>query len=325
TGIFEIGDTTMNIWDALEVNESRLGQIFSLNKSRGEAIDNIAFNERTYKPYGGPVLESDPVALIVVMPGSNCEYDLERAFEKAGAKTNTFVLRNRNKEDLIWSSDELAKEIGKSQILVLPGGFSAGDEPDGSGKFIANVLRNEKIKAAVNDLTKVRDGLIIGICNGFQALIKTGLVPYGEIIEPKEDMPLLTNNKAGKHMDIIARVRIASVNSPWMKYVEVDEAYSVPISHGEGRFMASEKEMEKLLANGQVITQYCDMDDNATMDAPYNPNGSMNGVEGIVSPCGRILGKMGHNERWEDGLMRNYIDKFDMQIFKAGVDYFKKQ
>lgn len=325
TGIFEIGDTTMNIWDALEVNESRLGQIFSLNKSRGEAIDNITFNERTYKPYGGPVLESDPVALIVVMPGSNCEYDLERAFEKAGAKTNTFVLRNRNKEDLIWSSDELAKEIGKSQILVLPGGFSAGDEPDGSGKFIANVLRNEKIKAAVNDLTKVRDGLIIGICNGFQALIKTGLVPYGEIIEPKEDMPLLTNNKAGKHMDIIARVRIASVNSPWMKYVEVDEAYSVPISHGEGRFMASEKEMEKLLANGQVITQYCDMDDNATMDAPYNPNGSMNGVEGIVSPCGRILGKMGHNERWEDGLMRNYIDKFDMQIFKAGVDYFKKQ
>lgn len=324
SGVVEIGEYKADIREALKINESRLGQIFSLNKTRGEAVENINFNERNYKPYSGPVLDSEPVALIVVMPGSNCEYDLERAFEKAGAKTKTFVLRNRNKEDLIWSSDELAKEINKAQILVLPGGFSAGDEPDGSGKFIANVLRNEKIKAAVNDLTKVRDGLVIGICNGFQALIKTGLVPYGEIIEPKTDMPLLTNNKAGKHMDIISRVRVSSVNSPWMKYVEAGEAYSVPISHGEGRFMASDAEMEILLSKGQVITQYCDMDNNATMDAPFNPIGSMNAVEGIVSPCGRILGKMGHNERWENGLMRNYIDEFDMQIFKAGVDYFKK-
>ena len=203
----------------------------------------------------------------MVLPGTNCEYDVERAFQKAGHKHPPYLPQS-DKADLQASVAEFTTALASSQILVIPGGFSAGDEPDGSGKFIANVLRNETIQAAVADLLKRRDGLIIGICNGFQALIKTGLVPYGEIREPDESMPLLTNNQAGKHMDTISRVRTASVNSPWLKYVQAGEVYAVPISHGEGRFMADEATMAELIANGQIITQYCDLEGRPTMAAP---------------------------------------------------------
>ncbi len=323
SGLAVIGDFKLSIEDALRVNSEKLGHVFSLNKHPGDLVPEITYPGRSYPPYRGPKIQGRPKALIMVLPGTNCEYDVERAFQKAGAQTSTFIFRNRDKADLQASVAEFTTALASSQILVIPGGFSAGDEPDGSGKFIANVLRNETIQAAVADLLKRRDGLIIGICNGFQALIKTGLVPYGEIREPDESMPLLTNNQAGKHMDTISRVRTASVNSPWLKYVQAGEVYAVPISHGEGRFMADEATMAELIANGQIITQYCDLEGRPTMAAPWNPNGSMLAVEGIVSPDGRVLGKMGHNERWEAGLMKNYRAAFDMQLFQAGVDYFR--
>lgn len=293
---------------------------FKTNKDKRRKVTNISYIDRSPVIYLGEKVK--PRVLIPVFPGSNCEYDLERAFNKAGADVKIFVLRNKDKENLKESLEEFNKEMKKSQILMLPGGFSAGDEPDGSGKYIGNVLRNEVIKKSIEDLVDVRKGLVLGICNGFQALIKLGLVPYGKIMEPNEDMPLLTNNTIGKHMDMIARVRVASVNSPWLKYVNVGESYSVPISHGEGRFLAKDEVLRELIENGQIITQYCDLNNNATMEAPYNPNGSVMAVEGLVSKDGRILGKMGHNERWCKGLFKNYDDEFDMKLFKAGVDYF---
>ena len=315
---------------------SRLSEVFSLckdnekdlvkyeNKEIFPEIKNINFIERKNRMNSKMSIDK-PKVLITVFPGSNCEYDLERAFSEAGAEVEIFVLRNQNEEDFKNSVNELAEKIRETNIIMIPGGFSAGDEPEGSGKFIANVFRNEIVKNAVNDFLENRDGLMLGICNGFQALIKLGLVPYGKIMEPSETMPTLTYNICGKHMDQISRVRIASVNSPWLRYVNTGEVYSVPISHGEGRFMANEEEMKKLLENGQIITQYCDLNGNATYEAPYNPNGSTMAVEGIVSYDGRILGKMGHEERYTEGLFKNYSDKFDMQIFKAGVEYFKNK
>ena len=206
---------------------------------------------------------------------------------------------------------------------MIPGGFSAGDEPDGSGKFIATVFRNERIKEAVMELLNNRDGLMLGICNGFQALIKLGLVPYGEIRDIEEDMATLTYNNINRHMSSIIRTRISSVKSPWFNEVEVGDIHSVAISHGEGRFVAPESLLNKLKENGQIATQYVDFDGNVSLDMPYNPNGSMLGIEGITSPDGRILGKMGHSERIGEDLYKNVEGNFDQKIFKSGVNYFK--
>ena len=206
---------------------------------------------------------------------------------------------------------------------MLPGGFSAGDEPDGSAKFIATIFRNEKIKESVMELLNNRDGLILGICNGFQGLIKLGLLPYGEILDIKEDMPTLTYNNINRHMSTMVRTKVVSKKSPWFNEVDLGEIHTVPISHGEGRFVASEKVLKELLENGQIATQYVDLNGEVAMDMPYNPNGSMLGIEGITSADGRILGKMAHSERIGDNLYKNIEGNFDEKIFKSGINYFK--
>lgn len=265
-----------------------------------------------------------PRVVIPVFPGTNCEYDCRRAFEKEGAEVSEVIIRNLNKEALIDSINMLKKEIDKSQIIMLPGGFSAGDEPDGSAKFIATIFRNPKIKDSVMKLLNERDGLILGICNGFQALIKLGLLPYGKIIDIEEDMATLTYNNINRHMSSIVRTKITSKKSPWFNEVSLGEVHSIPISHGEGRFVAPEALIKELVENDQIATQYVDLEGNMAMNMPYNPNGSSLAIEGIISRDGRILGKMGHSERIGDNLYKNIPGEFDQKLFKSGVDYFRK-
>ena len=265
-----------------------------------------------------------PRVVIPVFPGTNCEYDCRRAFEKEGAEVSEVIIRNLNKEALIDSINMLKKEIDKSQIIMLPGGFSAGDEPDGSAKFIATIFRNPKIKDSVMKLLNERDGLILGICNGFQALIKLGLLPYGKIIDIEEDMATLTYNNINRHMSSIVRSKITSKKSPWFNEVSLGEIHSIPISHGEGRFVAPESLIKELVENDQIATQYVDLEGNMAMNMPYNPNGSSLAIEGITSRDGRILGKMGHSERIGDNLYKNIPGEFDQKLFKSGVDYFRK-
>ena len=265
-----------------------------------------------------------PRVVIPVFPGTNCEYDCRRAFEKEGAEVHEVIIRNLNKEALIDSINMLKKEIDKSQIIMLPGGFSAGDEPDGSAKFIATIFRNPKIKDSVMKLLNERDGLILGICNGFQALIKLGLLPYGKIIDIEEDMATLTYNNINRHMSSIVRTKITSKKSPWFNEVSLGEIHSIPISHGEGRFVAPEDLLKELVENDQIATQYVDLEGNMAMNMPYNPNGSSLAIEGITSRDGRILGKMGHSERIGDNLYKNIPGEFDQKLFKSGVDYFRK-
>lgn len=265
-----------------------------------------------------------PRVVIPVFPGTNCEYDCRRAFEKEGAEVSEVIIRNLNKEALIDSINMLKKEIDKSQIIMLPGGFSAGDEPDGSAKFIATIFRNPKIKDSVMKLLNERDGLILGICNGFQALIKLGLLPYGKIIDIEEDMATLTYNNINRHMSSIVRTKIISKKSPWFNEVSLGEVHSIPISHGEGRFVAPEALIKELVENDQIATQYVDLEGNMAMNMPYNPNGSSLAIEGITSRDGRILGKMGHSERIGDNLYKNIPGEFDQKLFKSGVDYFRK-
>ena len=264
-----------------------------------------------------------PRVLIPVFPGTNCEYDSAKAFMRAGAKTEIFVVKNLSAEKVAESVDSFVKKIKDSQIIFVPGGFSGGDEPDGSGKFITAFFRNEAIKNEVNELLKNRDGLMCGICNGFQALIKLGLVPYGEIIDTDENCPTLTFNSIGRHQSRIVRTRIASNNSPWLSEVKVGDVYSVPISHGEGRFFASDELISKLAANGQIATQYVDLEGKPTSNILYNPNNSCYAIEGITSPDGHVFGKMGHTERYNDGLYKNVEGNYDMKIFESAVKYFK--
>ena len=264
-----------------------------------------------------------PRVFIPTFPGTNCEYDSAKAFEKAGAKANIEVFRNLTYKDIEESIDTIVKEIRKSQIIMLPGGFSAGDEPDGSGKFIATVFRNERVKEAVNEFLTKQDGLMLGICNGFQALIKLGLVPYGEIRDTSVDAPTLTYNDIGRHQAKVVRTRIASNKSPWLSGTEIGDIHSIAISHGEGKFVASEEVMKELIANGQIATQYVDFDNNPTYDIEFNPNGSFYAVEGITSADGRILGKMGHSERVGNHVMKNILGEKEQRIFESGVNYFK--
>ncbi|MDU2703178.1 MAG: phosphoribosylformylglycinamidine synthase subunit PurQ, partial [Clostridium sp.] len=303
--------------------EEKLNGVFKIStEKKEEKVESKLYTERnTSKPRERI---EHPKVVIPVFPGTNCEDDCARAFRKEGAEVVQVLIRNLNKEALIESVDRLEKEIRTAQIIMLPGGFSAGDEPDGSAKFIATVFRNEKIKDAVMDLLNNRDGLMLGICNGFQALIKLGLVPYGEIRDIEEDMATLTYNNINRHMSSIIRTRISSVKSPWFSEVNAGDIHNVAISHGEGRFVAPESLLKELEENGQIATQYVDFNGEVSLDMPYNPNGSMLGVEGITSRDGRILGKMGHSERIGENLYRNVPGEFDQKIFKSGVNYFRK-
>ncbi|HBF6215265.1 TPA: phosphoribosylformylglycinamidine synthase [Clostridioides difficile] len=264
-----------------------------------------------------------PRVFIPAFPGTNCEYDSARAFERAGANANIKVFKNLTYKDIEDSIDTIVNEIKSSQIIMLPGGFSAGDEPDGSGKFIATVFRNPRVQEAINEFLTQKDGLMLGICNGFQVLIKLGLVPYGEIRVPSESAPTLTYNNIGRHQAKIARTRISSNKSPWLAQTNVGDIHNIAISHGEGKFVASEDVMRELIANGQVATQYVDFNNEATYDIEFNPNGSFYAVEGITSADGRVFGKMGHSERIGEEVYKNIIGEKDQKIFESGVKYFR--
>lgn len=311
-----------NILDLQNKLEEKLKDVFKIETEKTNTkVEAVSYDKRITK---GPKIKiAKPKVVIPVFPGTNCEEDSRRAFEKEGAIVSEVILRNLTKEALIESINKLEEEIKTAQIVMLPGGFSAGDEPDGSGKFIATVFRNEKIKNAVMELLNNKDGLMLGICNGFQALIKLGLVPYGEIRDIKEDMATLTYNNINRHMSSLIRTRIASVKSPWFSEVNVNDIHTVAISHGEGRFVAPASLIEELKKNGQIATQYVDYNGNVSLDMPYNPNGSILGIEGITSPDGRVLGKMGHSERIGENLYKNVPGDFDQKIFKSGVKYFK--
>lgn len=264
-----------------------------------------------------------PTVFIPVFPGTNCEYDSARAFERAGAKVITRVFKNMDASDILDSVAEFEKEIAKSQIIMFPGGFSAGDEPDGSAKFFATAFQNAKLKEAVEKLLGERDGLVLGVCNGFQTLVKLGLVPYGAIVGQTSDSPTLTYNTIGRHISKMVYTKVVSNKSPWLAQAELGGVYTNPASHGEGRFVASEEWLDRLFANGQVATQYCDVSGNVSMNEEWNVNGSYRAIEGITSPDGRVLGKMAHSERRADGVAINIYGEQDLKIFESGVAYFK--
>ncbi len=264
-----------------------------------------------------------PRIFIPVFPGTNCEYDTAKAFEKAGGVADVFVIRNLTGDDVVYSMREMEKRIKNSQIVMIPGGFSGGDEPEGSGKFIATAFRNPLVKDAVMHMLKDRDGLMLGICNGFQALIKLGLVPYGEIRDLDESSPTLTFNTIGRHVSCMATTRIASNKSPWLFHVNTGDVHTIALSHGEGRFIASPEQVAQLAANGQIATQYVNPQGKATYDIAWNPNGSVSAIEGITSPDGRVLGKMGHSERIGRNIAFNVPGEKDQKLFESGVEYFK--
>ncbi len=302
--------------------EEKLEPVYACNIGGTEKTETFTYDKRSECVCVKKCAK--PRALIPVFPGTNCEYDTAKAFADAGAETEIYVIRNQTAEEVSRSVEEFAKRIERSQILFIPGGFSGGDEPDGSGKFITAFFRNEEIKEQVETLLEKRDGLMGGICNGFQALVKLGLVPYGKIIETDENCPTLTYNNIARHQSRIVNVRVASVKSPWLSGVKAGDIVSVPVSHGEGKFIASESLIRRLAENGQIMTQYVDLAGEPTMDIRFNPNGSAYAIEGILSPDGRVFGKMGHSERKGYGLYRNVPGNYDMKLFESAVAYFKK-
>ncbi|MFO8064699.1 MAG: phosphoribosylformylglycinamidine synthase subunit PurQ [Spirochaetia bacterium] len=263
-----------------------------------------------------------PRVLVPVFPGTNCEFDTARAFERAGAVVEEVVFRNRTPEQAADSVVALAEALDRVQMLCLAGGFSAGDEPDGSGKYIAAAFRASRLSDAVMDLIERRDGLVLGICNGFQALVRLGLLPYGEIRSREPGDPILTRNAVGRHVSQMVRTRVVSTLSPWFALAETRRSYAVPVSHGEGRFMCSEETLQSLRGNGQIAAQYVDYGGVCATEMPWNPNGSVDAVEALSSPDGRVLGKMAHNERVRPGLYRNFPETGDMGIFESGTRYF---
>lgn len=315
------GSEKLSLDEAYKVYESVLDDVYP-TKEKAPTTDMIV--KDCYERGMKASKTYDEVKVVIpVFPGTNCEYDSKRAFEKAGATVQLVIIRNKTEEDIKNSVDELEAAIKTAQIVMLPGGFSAGDEPEGSGKFIATVLRNPKLKAAISDLLDNRDGLMIGICNGFQALVKLGLLPYGHIKTMEKDDPTLTFNTIGRHLSQMVNTRICSVKSPWLANVNVGDIHTVPISHGEGRFVAHPDVIKELFENGQVFTQYVDNHNQPTMESPYNPNGSMCAIEGIVSADGRVIGKMAHSERQGENRNKNIYGEMDQLLFEAGVNYFK--
>ena len=315
-------DYTLSL-DSLQRSwESKLEPVFPCRIATADTTPaTYSYNDRLHLT--ASIKAAQPRVLIPVFPGTNCEYDTARAFERAGAKTETVVIRNLSAGDIEDSIDYFKRAVKRSQIIMIPGGFSGGDEPEGSGKFITAFFRNPKIKDAVHDLLKNRDGLMLGICNGFQALIKLGLVPYGEIVDMTEESPTLTFNTIARHQSMMVTTRVASNKSPWLYSCEAGDIHTIAISHGEGRFVAPASLIQQLAKNGQIATQYVDLDGNPTMDIRYNPNTSIEAIEGITSPDGRVLGKMGHSERMGSYICKNVDGNKDQKIFESGVAYFK--
>ena len=317
-----LDDETVSIAELYELNSAVLEKVYPTKTV--ETRETIPAFDYHAASYSAPAVKcARPKVLIPVFPGTNCEYDSARAVLAAGAEADIAVIRNLTAEDVARSVEDVAKRIADSQMIFIPGGFSGGDEPDGSAKFITAFFRNPAIKEQVTKLLEERDGLMCGICNGFQALIKLGLVPYGKIIETDASCPTLTYNTISRHQSRIVRTRVASNKSPWLSLTQVGDIYNVPISHGEGKFLATEELVKQLAANGQIATQYVDLAGAPTMDAAFNPNGSLYAIEGITSPDGRVFGKMGHSERIGKDLYRNVPGEYDIRMFEAAVKYFK--
>ncbi len=322
SGEFSYSGESLTHDEVLNAYENKLESVFACNIT----APDIALNTFSYRSNSHPapaVKVARPKVLIPAFPGTNCEYDSAKAMRDAGADPEIIVIGNLSAESIARSVDRFASELKTAQMIFIPGGFSGGDEPDGSGKFITAFFRNNAVKDGVTDLLDNRGGLICGICNGFQALIKLGLVPYGRIIDTDETCPTLTFNNIGRHQSRIVRTRIASDMSPWLKLVNVGDIINVPISHGEGKFIASDELIAQLAANGQIATQYVDLDGFATSDIRFNPNGSLYAIEGITSPDGRVIGKMGHSERIGSGLYKNVLGEYDIKMFRSAVEYFK--
>ena len=319
---FVYGDVKVTMEEALESWKSKLEKVFPTKAEK----ETTPIEDRIYRTDDIYVCKNKvakPTVFIPVFPGTNCEYDSAKAFERAGANVITKVFRNLSAEDIRDSVEEFERSIGQAQIIMFPGGFSAGDEPDGSAKFFATAFQNARIKEAVMKLLNERDGLALGICNGFQALIKLGLVPYGEIVGQKEDSPTLTFNTINRHISKMVYTKVVTNKSPWLQQAQLGSVYVTPASHGEGRFVAPKEWIEKLFANGQVATQYCDVEGHISMDEEWNVNGSYAAIEGITSPDGRCLGKMAHVERRDDAVAMNIYGEQDIRIFESGVAYFK--
>ena len=321
-GQITYGSETVSIEELYALNTAVLEKVYPTQTAETkEAIPT--FSTEAISHVAPAVKVAKPKVLIPVFPGTNCEYDSARAVMAAGGEADIVVIRNLTAEDVARSVETVAQKISESQMIFIPGGFSGGDEPDGSAKFITAFFRNPAIKEQVTRLLEDRDGLMCGICNGFQALIKLGLVPYGQIRDTDDTCPTLTFNTIGRHQSRIVRTRIASNKSPWLSLMNVGDVVNVPISHGEGRFFASEELALQLAANGQIATQYVDLEGNPTMDAAFNPNGSLFAIEGITSPDGRVFGKMGHSERFSKGCYSNVPGNYDIRMFEAAVKYFK--
>ena len=322
-GVFEVAGEHIEMDEMLKAWTARLEDVFPTQS--GSVVTPIQ-QQPLYKAkhvYQCKHKVAKPKVFIPTFPGTNCEYDSARAFLRAGAEVETLVFRNQNASQIRESVEAFARAIGESQMVMIPGGFSAGDEPEGSAKFITSVFRNPQITDEVMKLLRERDGLMLGICNGFQALVKLGLVPHGEICPQSADAPTLTFNTIGRHQSMMAHTRVVSNLSPWLSRAELGKSYVVPISHGEGRFVATQEWLDRLFANGQVATQYVDLDGIPTMQEPYNMNGSYMAIEGITSPDGRVLGKMAHSERRREGTYVNIYGDQDQLIFESGVEYFK--
>ena len=317
-----INGESIIIEELYEANRKHFTEVYADRSGVEGKVENATSGKNTTR-YEGEAVEN-PVVYLPVFPGTNCDYDMAKAFDREGAKVRTSVFCNLTAEDIENSTARMAEEIDGCHILAISGGFSAGDEPDGSGKFIASVLQNDKVKSAIERLL-ARGGLVLGICNGFQALVKSGLLPYGKIGDLRPDSPTLFRNDINRHISQIVSTRVASVASPWLEGFEIGELHSIAASHGEGKFVANAELAAELRKNGQIAFQYADAEGNATMSSPENPNGSTEAIEGICSPDGRILGKMGHSERWGEGLMKNIAGNKDQNLFRNAVNYFRKK
>lgn len=328
-GNVRVNGTKLSIFELMDFNASLFEKVYpaisepDTKRLSPKGLEGVKpFKaKKTDLEYKGPKVDK-VIAYLPVFPGTNCDYDSAKAFRKAGAEIRTSVFRNLSDKDVFESIAQMKKNIDECQILMLSGGFSAGDEPDGSGKFIANVLNNKDIAEAIEGLLS-RGGLILGICNGFQALVKSGLLPYGELGKVTKDSPTLFRNDINRHISQMVTTRVASTNSPWLRGMAIGDEYTIPVSHGEGKFVVSEELARELFANGQVAFQYVDpLTDEPTMESPYNPNGSYYAIEGIISRNGQILGKMGHSERYERNLLKNIEADLEQPLFENAVRYF---
>ena len=320
-GLLTYKEERVSLATLSEKYEGKLESVYPCNiTQKQDKVETVSYT--VANRVAPKIRVAKPRVLIPVFPGTNCEFDSAKAFADAGADPEIFVIRNLSAKDITDSVSAFASKVKESQIVFVPGGFSGGDEPDGSGKFITAFFRNAAVRDAVIELLEARDGLMAGICNGFQALIKLGLVPYGKIIDTDSDCPTLTFNTIGRHQSRIVRTRVASNKSPWLSACEVGDVYNVAISHGEGRFYANDRVVADLIKNGHVATQYVDLGGNASVDIAHNPNNSTLAIEGITSPDGRVFGKMGHSERIGAGLYQNVPGNYDIGMFQSAVKYY---